>query len=627
MTRRAATLSLLVTGLLALAPASAGAASGLRLTEAGEREFPARSFVLTGPAGAKFSPGQVHVQENGEPVKRLSVTAADTLGGPRLGTVLVIDASGSMRGRAIEAATSAARALASRRSEGQPLAVITFNRTPQVLLPFTTDEAKIAAALRSPPALGPSTRIYDAIGEAVALVRRESVAVGSVVVLSDGADSGTGASLKQAADSAQKAGIRLFTVGLESSSLDSGALRRLARAGRGQYFLARSTKELEPIYDELGAQFAREFLVRYRSDAGPGLQAIVEATVDRVPGIARTTYLTPTPPGRAGPTTYEPPGAESFWSSTLALLIFSLGCALPVAFVVVAVLRRRNRTILDRMRRFVTLADGDDEGGRSLPEVAGAAERSLEKTSWWPRFKEEVEIARLDVTPMQIVVRTTLGTLLAVVLMFMLSGSVLFAIFGFAIPFVVRARINRKLFIQRNMFAEQLADNCEVLASAMRAGHSLVGGLSVLVDEAIEPSKTEFAQVVSNEQLGIPVETTMTTVARRMDSKDLGQIAMVAAMQRDAGGNTAEILDRVVETIRQRFTLRRLVQTLTAQGRLSRWVLTGLPVALLLSMLVLNPDYVSVLFETLGGQIALAIGASFLIAGSLVIKRIVDIKV
>ena len=617
----------LAAALCALAAAPASAATGPRLTEAGEREFPARSFVLTGPDGVTFAPGRVNIRENGRPVKGLSVTPAASVGGPRLATVLVIDASGSMRGRPIRAATKAARALAARRADGQPLAVIAFNRRPRVLLPFTTDERRIRRALDSPPNLGPSTRIYDAVTSAVRLVRQENVAVGSVVVLSDGADSGTGASQRQAAQAAREAGIRLFTVGLHSSSLDPRALRRLATAGRGRYFRARSTRELAPIYDELGAQFAREFLIRYRSEAGPGLQAVVEASVDGIPGTARTSYLTPSPRRSSGPATYERPGAESFWGSTLAFVLVSFGCALPVAFVAVTLLRRRNRTMLDRMRRFVALGGDDANDGGGLPEVLGGAERSLERTSWWPRFKEEVELARMETPPMQLAVRTALGTILAVFLLYVITGTVVLALIGFAVPFAVKARVERKLKEQRGMFAEQLADNCEVLASAMRAGHSLVGGLSVLVDEAIEPSKTEFAQVVSNEQLGIPVERTMTEVARRMDSKDLGQIAMVAAMQRDAGGNTAEILDRVTETIRQRFTLRRLVDTLTAQGRLSRWVLTGLPVVLLLAMTVLNRDYASVLFDTTGGQFALTLAGVLLVAGSLVIKKIVDIKI
>ena len=130
----------------------------------------------------------------------------------------------------------------------------------------------------------------------------------------------------------------------------------------------------------------------------------------------------------------------------------------------------------------------------------------------------------------------------------------------------------------RDAFADQLPDNLEVLASALRAGHSLVGAMSVVVEEAPEPSKEEFRRIVTDEQLGIPLDETLEVTARRMDSRDMEQVAVVALLQRDAGGNMAEVLDRVIENIRARQEVLRLVRTLTAQGRLSRWILSLLPV-------------------------------------------------
>jgi len=116
-------------------------------------------------------------------------------------------------------------------------------------------------------------------------------------------------------------------------------------------------------------------------------------------------------------------------------------------------------------------------------------------------------------------------------------------------------------------------------------------------------------------------------VARRMQSRDLEQVALVAALQRETGGNTAEVLDRVAETVRGRFELRRLVRTLTTQGRMSRWVLSLLPVGLLFVMSALNPGYVAPLFTNPVGRVLLVLGAVMIVTGSLVIKRIVNIKV
>jgi tight adherence protein B len=125
----------------------------------------------------------------------------------------------------------------------------------------------------------------------------------------------------------------------------------------------------------------------------------------------------------------------------------------------------------------------------------------------------------------------------------------------------------------------------------------------------------------------VPLENAFQVVADRMASRDLEQVALVARLQRETGGNTAEVLDRVADTVRGRFELRRLVRTLTTQGRMSRWIVSFLPVALLGIISVLNPKYISPLFETTVGRVLLVFAAVMVVTGSLVIKRIINIKV
>jgi tight adherence protein B len=161
----------------------------------------------------------------------------------------------------------------------------------------------------------------------------------------------------------------------------------------------------------------------------------------------------------------------------------------------------------------------------------------------------------------------------------------------------------------------------------MRAGQSFAGALSVAVQDAPEPAKREFERVVSDERLGVPLEESLGTVVERMENRDLHQVALVAALQREAGSNSAEVLDRVADTIRDRVALRRLISSLTAQGRLSRWVVTLIPVGLAMYLALTAPDYLDPLLKTTVGNVMLAVAIVMCIAGSMVIKRIVDIKV
>src|SRR5207237_8494621 len=127
-------------------------------------------------------------------------------------------------------------------------------------------------------------------------------------------------------------------------------------------------------------------------------------------------------------------------------------------------------------------------------------------------------------------------------------------------------------------------------------GHSPVGAFSVVGNDAPEPSKSEFQRVIADEQLGVDLSVALSRVAERMKSRDVEQIALVASVQNETGGNAAEVLDRVVESIRERQELRRLVRTLTAQGRLARWIVSVLPVGLLVIISIVTNQSLKPLF-------------------------------
>jgi tight adherence protein B len=224
------------------------------------------------------------------------------------------------------------------------------------------------------------------------------------------------------------------------------------------------------------------------------------------------------------------------------------------------------------------------------------------------------------------VILTAMGTVLAMVILGLAVG-VIGVIIGATVPFLVRWYIRSRIARKRRLFAEQLPDNLDVLASALRAGHSLVSALNVVADDAPEPSKSEFKRVLAEEQFGVNLEDAFKVVVDRMANQDLDQVALVARLQREVGSNSAEVLDRVIETVRARMELRRLVRVLTAQGRLSRWILTLLPVLLLVFMLLAGGNYMQPLLHATLGKALLVIAAIMVATGSWVIGKIVDIKV
>ncbi len=241
-------------------------------------------------------------------------------------------------------------------------------------------------------------------------------------------------------------------------------------------------------------------------------------------------------------------------------------------------------------------------------------------------WRTTLELADIKATPLQFVLVTGLATVVLVLILGTAFGVAGILIAAFT-PFLARAFVLRRLSRKRAAFAEQLPDNLEVVASSLRAGHSLVGAMKVVADDAVEPSKSEFRRIVGDEQFGMPLEDALQVTVKRMENKDIDQVALVARLQREMGSNSAEVLDRIVETVRARMELRRLIRTLTAQGRLSRWVLTLLPVGLAVVISLLSSSYMHPLFHTTLGQILL-IGAAIMVAlGSWVIGKIVDIRI
>jgi tight adherence protein B len=612
-------------GAAALSLAPAALADGPRINEAGGAAFPERAYTLHVPSEVALGPEDVSIRENGEEVEGLGLQSAGGAAEGEFATVLVIDASQSMAGSPIEEAMRAARALADRRSPGHELAVVTFNREVNVVLPLTSEGGEITEAISSEPELGPSTHVHDALAAAVRMLDEAGITAGSVVLLSDGADTGSATSRADAGALASGAGVRVFAVGLRSRHFDPSALEELAIGGA--FADAAKPRELAPILERFGDILASDYLLRYRSAGERGETLTVEVQVAGVAGVARDRYVVPAPV--AGGTKAAERG--SFWKATWTMLGAIVIVAALLGVSLFALVRPRRETVRDRLARFVQVR-GDSED--PLPDhdrgprrgLRAPVERALDGRQWWERFKEELDVARIRMPAVHIVAATALAALAMVLLIGWGAGSATLSPLGLLVIPAVRLVINRKLRRQRHEFAEQLADNLQIVASALRAGQSMVGALSVVVDEAPEPTRSEFRRIVNDERLGVPLEVAVRDVARRMDNRDLEQVALVAIIQRETGGNTAEVLDRVIETVRERGTLRRLMETLTAQGRLSQIVVSVLPFALVGAITLINDEYMKPLFETGTGQLLLLLGVGLSLTGSLIIKRIVDIR-
>jgi tight adherence protein B len=254
--------------------------------------------------------------------------------------------------------------------------------------------------------------------------------------------------------------------------------------------------------------------------------------------------------------------------------------------------------------------------------------KSIASFSVTERFQVVLDQANIRANAAQLLVNLGIGALITLVVL-MVAGIGLIAAIGFsALVFVapvlycVRRRKKRM-----NKLVEQLPDVFEMLAQALRAGHSLASGMQLISKQLPDPAGTEFGRVFHEQNLGLKIEDALRNLAARTNVMDVKFFVTAVLIQRQTGGDLAEVLDKLGDVIRDRIQLFGMVKALTAEGRLSGYVLLALPPLVFMVMQVVNQDYAAMLTDTPEGRMMLTVAVIMQLMGWAMIKKIINIKV
>lgn len=261
-----------------------------------------------------------------------------------------------------------------------------------------------------------------------------------------------------------------------------------------------------------------------------------------------------------------------------------------------------------------------------VQQAATAAER-IAGAGVLEKVEQLLEQAKLPLRPAEFLVYAPVATLIAAAITFLLFGpavAVVVTVLLLASPFLL---LKQRSSSRLKKFQAQLPDALNLLAGSMRAGFSFMQGLEAVAEEASEPLRGELQRAFTESRLGRPVEEALDDAARRMESRDLAWAVMAIRIQREVGGNLAELLDTVAETMTHRERLRREIKSLTAEGRMSAIVLSIFPPAFALMLYLMQPDYMNLLFTETIGVIAVVGGAILSVVGWFWLSRIVKIEV
>ena len=237
-----------------------------------------------------------------------------------------------------------------------------------------------------------------------------------------------------------------------------------------------------------------------------------------------------------------------------------------------------------------------------------------------------LERAGVSMPLADVVLLVGLATLVLAAVGGLLGGPLLALLLAVAGPLGARAVLGFRTGRRQAAFADQLDDSLQLMASSLRAGHSLLRALDSVSHEAASPTAEEFARIVNETRVGRDLSDALDEVAARTASQDFTWVAQAIAIHREVGGNLAEVLDSVGHTIRERNAIRRQVKALSAEGKLSAFVLMALPFGVTGFISLTNPAYLAKFTQSLAGWTMLAVAATMLVVGGLWLKKTVAIS-
>lgn len=264
---------------------------------------------------------------------------------------------------------------------------------------------------------------------------------------------------------------------------------------------------------------------------------------------------------------------------------------------------------------------------RSSAEVRERVNRAVLRSRFGGRISRRLREADLRITPGEYAI-ICLAFVTVVVLLALLWKGILGLVIALLIsPFIPRFYLRRRANKRRAAFIDQLADVAQMMGNSMRAGFSILQAMELVGQEGVPPAKDEFERVTTEVKLGLAIDTALEHLLERMPSEDLNLMVVAINVQRQVGGNLAEILMVISKTVRERVRFQRDLKALTAQARYSSYVITALPIGVGIVINFMDQPYERYLYTNIGGEVMVAIALVMVGAGFFFLNRIAKIEV
>ena len=616
---------------------------------------PQASVVLQlgGEAAANIgdlSKDSVTVQVDGKTIPVDSLQAAGEGVAAPVETVLLIDESGSMKGEAVAAATDAASRFIDAMRPGDLTSVQAFNEEFRTLQTFTDDKDALKASLAQ---LEPKkeTALYDAVIKAIASFgTAPSGRARYVILLSDGGDTASTATLDQALTAVRSSGIPVYVIGLMGTEFDSGPLLGVVDASGSRYLETPDPGALGSLYEALAKEIHNQYLLTFTLP--PSSLAAGDLSV-RVTAGGQTAqvdqgFFYPTTSTTAGATTTTlvssvtvPPATEVAGSGLMGEFLRWSGSdwvvGVVVFFLVLVMLYVLSGVLFpkrDVLGEYAGAMDRQAAMGPQAVDEPVAKPGGLSRAAQWmlairgyqDPLQQLIDDASLKLRASEFALLQLVGVIIVVVLAAVLGAPlVLVIVLALVVVFVPLLWLSSKGNARRKAFNDQVPNTLTLLSGSLKAGQGFEQALGVAARESPEPTASEFQRVLAQLRLGVPPEDALRSVAERMRSEAFDWAVMSTVIQRQVGGNLAEIYDSTASVLRERAKLHRMIRTLTAEGRLSAIILIVLPFAIAAIISIVNRPYLLTLFETRMGNAMMGAAVVLMVIGIFWMRAIIRV--
>lgn len=614
-----------------VAPASA-ATAGVTIRQIDTTKWPTvHVSVLVG--GGRVDPSAINLRDGDRLVPNVQVAPLGETS-TAVGSVLVIDVSGSMAaGGKIEAAKTAANGFIDRMLPSEKVAIVAFSDAPHLVTNFTNDRAALHGAIAALQPHG-ETALWDAVTMASGLLQAAPDLQPDVIVVTDGEDTNSQASAAEAQAALVAAKAVTFSVSLGGA--ESAALASIAAATGGRYLPAASAGALGSAYASVQSALQAQYELTYQASGTEPRNISVS-----VQGSVATGLVSPGAVSRGASTRPQPvslPTTPAFMSGLMGRVLIGLMVLVAVAAIGWVVLMVTTRPASQLDERLAAYSSGHEESatdrlgsGQAETQLMKRAVDTANKTEFGRQLlgwlEKKLEQANLPVKALEATFFYGIASVVGSGLALLIGGPMMAVALLGAAALLPPAALSFLARRRQKHFNKQLPDTLTLLAGTLRAGYSLLQGVEAVSQEVGDPMGEELRRVLAEARLGRALDEALSDVGERMASADFKWAVMAISIQREVGGNLAELLDTVAETMVARERLRREVKALTAEGRVSALVIGILPIGVGGFMWLMNREYIGVLFHDPMGRMALIGSAILGVFGFWWMKKTIEIEI